>query len=131
MTAKPSRKETPIIRGRFLVFVSAVPILFPIGVIDCSAPSEKSPIPATIIIAPTRNARSRSVLIGRTQRQRSATMTIIGITETADSLSFSASAVLVLSSVILLAFEKNFIRFHLYTCSGRAAPRPVNAIIIS
>ena len=57
-------------------------------------------------------------------------MTIIGITETADSLSFSASAVLVLSSVTLLAFEKNFIRFHLYTCSGRGAPYQCNNYII-
>ena len=62
--AKPSAKLTPRMSGRFFVRVSAVPILVPMGVMDCSAPSENRPMPTTSITPPMRKLRSRSGFIG-------------------------------------------------------------------
>lgn len=93
MIAKPRRKLTARISGRFFVRVSAVPIWFPIGVIDCSAPSEKRPIPIISIRAPTRKVRRRSGCIGEMYRHRIKTIITIGKTENNDSTTFSVTAV--------------------------------------
>ena len=75
------------------VRVSAVPIWFPIGVMDCSAPSEKRPIPIISIMAPTRKVRRRSGCIGEMYRHRIKTIITIGKTENNDSTTFSVTAV--------------------------------------
>ena len=69
------------------------PIWFPIGVMDCSAPSEKRPIPIISIRAPTRNVRRRSGCIGEMYRHRRKTIITIGKTENNDSTTFSVTAV--------------------------------------
>ena len=79
--------------GRFLVFVSAVPIFEPMGIIACSAPSENRPIPATISSPPMRKHNSRSACIGITKRHSTMTIATIGSTETAASRVFSTIAV--------------------------------------
>ena len=96
--AKPSRKLTPRISGIFFVRVSAVPILLPMGVMDCSAPSENSPIPTTSITAPIRKHSSRSGRIGVTIRHSRSTMTAMGSADSAASTIFSLTAVLFFSS---------------------------------
>ena len=94
--AKPGR--TPRISGIFFVRVSAVPILLPMGVMDCSAPRENSPIPTTSITAPIRKHSSRSGRIGVTMRHSRSTMTAMGSTDSAASTIFSLTAVLFISS---------------------------------
>ena len=102
--AKPRRNDTPRISGRFFVLVSAVPIRLPMSVIDCSAPREKSPMPAVRSSAPMRNVSSRSVRIGTMQRHSITTMQRIGSTDAADSRIFSPSTVRVFSMAERLIF---------------------------
>ena len=124
--ANPRIKDTPIISGRFFVLVRAVPILFPIGVIDCSAPSENTPIPTIIITAPIKNASSRLGCIGTAKRHSSDTIIIIGSTETVDSRIFSARAVFVFSKprlfflfklLSILIFRRPYFNFFQVFCS--------------
>ena len=61
VTATPRAKLTTRISGRFFVFVMAVPILFPIGVMEISAPRENIPIPKITSSAPRRKHNIRSV----------------------------------------------------------------------
>ena len=75
-----------------MVLVSAVPILFPMGVIDCSAPSENRPIPRMMNAVPTRKLRRRSVSVGITHRHITETIAAIGTTDSELSLSFSVIA---------------------------------------
>ena len=89
VTAKPSIKLTTRISGRLRVLVRAVPIRLPMGVIEASAPSENSPIPAMTKSAPIKKHSNRSALTGATVRQSSSTITTIGRTETVDSRKFS------------------------------------------
>ncbi len=91
--AKPSMKLTARIKGIFFVFVSAVPILLPIGVIEVSAPREKRPIPATSITAPTKKQSNKSGFIGETEKHKTKTIITIGRTDSAASLIFSGIAV--------------------------------------
>ena len=97
VTAKPNAKLTSTISGSFFVFVSAVPILFPILIIEVSAPSEKRPIPITTITVPIKKFSIRSVLIGAMLKHNNVTIITIGRTERADSLIFSVTAVRFLS----------------------------------
>ena len=90
--AKPSAKLTPRMSGRFFVRVSAVPILVPMGVMDCSAPSENRPMPTTSITPPMRKLRSRSGFIGAAVRHSRTTIRTIGSTQCADSATFSRTA---------------------------------------
>ena len=89
--AKPSKKLTPRMSGRLRVFVSAVPILLPMGVIDCSAPSEKSPMPTVSSTASSRKHSSSAGDIGATNRHKSSTITTIGSTDSAASRIFSVA----------------------------------------
>ena len=83
--------------GSLLVLVRAVPILFPIMVMDRSAPREKRPIPTTIISAPMRKVSSSVGCMGTKNRHSSVTMMIMGSTDTRDSLIFSVRRVRVFS----------------------------------
>ena len=79
--------------GIFLVFVTAIPILPPIGVIETSAPRVKNPIPITTITEPIKKLSNKSGRIGTAARHRTATIRKIGSTEPAASFIFSKIAV--------------------------------------
>lgn len=61
VTAKPSAKLNMRIIESFLLFVRAVPILLPIGIMEASAPREKNPMPKTTMTVPMRKLSIRSV----------------------------------------------------------------------
>ena len=122
--AKPSRKLTPRMSGRFFVLVSAVPIFEPMGIIATSAPSENRPMPTTIITAPMRKHSSRSACIGITNRHSTSTIATIGSTEIAASRVFSAVAVCAISkccSNCSLCFFF-LISLHSFIFTGALAP---------
>ena len=89
VTAKPSIKLTMRISGRLRVLVSAVPMRLPMGVMEASAPREKSPMPTITKSVPIKKQSSRSVPTGAMVRHNSSTMTTIGSTDMADSRIFS------------------------------------------
>ena len=85
VTAKPSIKLTIRINGRLRVLVSAIPMRFPMGVMEASAPSENSPMPTITKIVPIKKQSNKSVPTGAMVRH----ITTIGSTEIADSRIFS------------------------------------------
>ena len=97
VTATPSAKATSSITGSLPIFVSAVPILLPMMVMERSAPKENSPSPTTIISAPMRNVSSRLGCMGTRNRHSTVTMAMMGSTDTSDSLIFSVRRVRVFS----------------------------------
>ena len=89
VTAKPSIKLTIRINGRLRVLVSAIPMRFPMGVMEASAPSENSPMPTITKIVPIKKQSNKSVPTGAMVRHSTRTITTIGSTEIADSRIFS------------------------------------------
>ena len=102
VTEKPKIKATGKISPKRRVLVSAVPTFVPIGTIEISAPSEKSPIPKITNNVPVRKLSITSVPTGKTPKQSKTTIRTMGSTEAAASLIFSVIAVLSLKIAALL-----------------------------
>ena len=92
LMAVPSSRLTPTISHSLRERVSFAPMLLPMRDMAMSAPSVKSPIPAISRIEPSRKASSSPLPTGTKARHSSATIAVIGITESAASLSFSRKA---------------------------------------
>jgi hypothetical protein len=90
-----------MISTRFFVLVIAEPIYAPIGDIELSAPSVKSPIPIIINTAPSIKARNIAAGTGNTVTRSNKTIDVTGRTDESDSRIFSDNIVLLKSFIIL------------------------------
>ncbi len=88
---KPSRKPTPMMRGRLRVLVSMVPIRSPMGVMLISAPRVKNMMPTMIIAAPSRKQSRMLGETGAMEKQSTSTMATMGSTACNASNNFSRS----------------------------------------
>jgi len=88
---KPSRKPTPMMRGRLRVLVSMVPIRSPMGLMLISAPSVKNMMPTMIMAAPSRKQSRMLGEMGAMVKQSTSTMATMGSTACNASSSFSRS----------------------------------------
>lgn len=93
MVMNPPIKNTKGMMGqmeRFPMRTTSPPTLSPMGIIAMSAPREKSPMPNTRRMAPSRNIISVPTgMLGARVKLSSSTMAVMGITEERDSKVFA------------------------------------------
>ena len=77
--------------GRRRLPASSLPMPFPMGVMEISAPSWKNPIPTMSISAPTKNMTTVPNSSGTSSTLIPMTISVIGTTAARDSFSFSIS----------------------------------------
>ena len=90
----PMKKETRMTTQIFRDFVIVEPTCSPIGVMDLSTPSVKSPMPKIIINVPARKEMKIEFGSGVTVKDSARMIKDTGRTDARDSLSFSIKMVL-------------------------------------
>ena len=91
VTSTPMRKQTGMSTDSFLDLVRWEPMRSPIGIMDRSAPSVNSPMPAMSSTAPSRKSQKVPAGSGESSRWISTTIPVTGSTEESDSLIFASS----------------------------------------
>ena len=95
VTSVPTKRDTKMTSQSFLDLVIVVPTCSPIGVMDLSTPSVKSPKPKIIVNVPKRNDIKIEFGRGATVSDKSKIMSATGKTDATDSLIFSIKIVFV------------------------------------